>query len=438
MSDTSIPEPTSSAAPAAAPAPSSVDSEPAAAAAAAATAPGESSTDSTSVDAETLARQKREARKARILSKGSDRLARITNTGRGEGASAYLDASSPLGPSRPSSAVSSTPASPAPGAATARAGAAAPGADEDPMEVDISTLPTISSEQVRRGEAASGNPFLDMGGAGGPSGNPMEALMAMMQGQGAGGGGPFGAGGPGMGPEGAQGPPNLEGLPPQLAAMLQNMPGFGGGAGGAGAGPGGDAQGPPTALRVKTLPERLFDVLQAGLVVLLAIYFARSSLFNDDHSSFASDVASASTLHTSATSATSTLHRWARLGYERPLESEWTLTNLSLSLGAGGTAFPLFWIFITLEIALQAMRVVLFSSKTPPPPSMLGMLAGLVPIPNFALYVRLAAKYVALINAFVNDLAVVVFVFGLAVLWAGWKVGIDAVGPAAALVRDEL
>ncbi|KAN0062958.1 hypothetical protein ACQY0O_004780 [Thecaphora frezii] len=384
-------------------------------------------------DAAELARQKREARKARILAKGSDRLARITNTGRGEGASAYLTPSTPLGPSRPSSAISSS-SSPAT-SVTARG-------DEDPIEVDVSTLPTIASDEVRRGEAAAGNPFADMGmsaGANHPGGgmpaNPMEALIAMMQGQGGPSGGTEGLFGA-MGADGAQGAPNLEGLPPQLAAMLQGMPGFGGAASGSASGAGG-AQAPLTALRTKTWTERLFDLLQAALVAVLAVYFARNSVFNTDPTLLSTDpIATA----TASLSSTSSLQRWARLGYDAPSYSDWTSPLLSSSWSSGGggsgAALPLFWLFITLEVALQAMRIVLFSSKAPQQPaSMLGMLASLVPIPNLQTYISLAAKYVGLANAFVNDLAIVVFVFGLSVLWAGWKVG-DNQG--AVWVRDEL
>ncbi|KAN0062794.1 hypothetical protein ACQY0O_004614 [Thecaphora frezii] len=358
-----------------------------------------------------------EARKARILANGSDRLARITNTGRGEGALAYLTPSTPLGPLRPSSAVASSPAT----SVTACG-------DEHPIEVNVSTRPTIASDEVRRSEAAAGNPFADMGmgaGANHPRGgmpaNPMEVLVAMLQGQGGQGGG-----------AGAQGAPNLKGVPLQLAASLQGMPGFGGAASGSARSAGG-AQAPLTALRTKTWTERLFDLLQAALVVL-AVYFARTSVFTMDATLLSPDPIAP----TASLSSTSLLHRWARLGYAAPSYSDWTSPLLPCSSSGSGSvaALPLFWLFLTLQVALQALRIVLCSSKAPQQPaSMLGMLASLVPIPNLHTYTSLVAKCVELANAVVDDLAVVVFGFGLSVLWAGWKVGDHQ---RAVWARDEL
>ncbi|KAN0062155.1 hypothetical protein ACQY0O_005512 [Thecaphora frezii] len=366
-------------------------------------------------DAAEPVRQKREARKARILANGFDRLARITNTGRGEGALAYLTPSTPLGPLRPSSAVASS----SPATSVTACG------DKHPIEVNVVTRPTIASDEVRRGEAAAGNPFADMGmgaGANHPRGgmpaNPMEALVAMLQGQGGQGGGAgrlFGA----MRADAAQGAPNLKGVPPQLAATLQGMPGLGGTASGSASG-GGGAQAPLTVLRTKTWTERLFD-LQAALVVVLAVYFARTSVFTTDPTLLSPDPIAP----TASLSSTSLLHRWARLGYAAPSYSDWTSPLLSCSSRGSGSvaALPLFWLFLTLQVALQAMRIVLCSSKVlQQPASMLGMLASLVPIPNLHTYTSLVAKCVELANAVVDDLAVV-FGFGLSVLWAGWKVG---------------
>ncbi|KAN0062457.1 hypothetical protein ACQY0O_005350 [Thecaphora frezii] len=365
-------------------------------------------------DAAELVRQKREARKARILANGSDRLARITNTGRGEGALAYLTPSTPLGPLRPSSAAASS----LPATSVTACG------DEHPIEGNVSTRPSIASDEVRRGEAAAGNPFADMGmgaGANHPRGgmpaNPMEVLVAMLQGQGGPGGGAGGLFGA-MRADGAQGAPSLEGVPPQLAATLQGMPGFGGAASGSARSAGG-AQAPLTALRTKTWTERLFDLLQAALVVL-AVYFARTSVFTMDPTLLSPDPIAP----TASLSSTSLLHRWARLGYAAPSYSDWTSPLLPCSSRGSGSvaALPLFWLFLTLQVALQAMRIVLCSSKAPQQPaSMLGMLASLVPIPNLHTYTSLVAKCAELANAVVDDLAVVVFGFGLSVLWAGWK-----------------
>lgn len=367
-------------------------------------------TASAAVDAAEAARLKREARKARILSKGSDRLARITNTGRGEGASAYLNDTTPSFPSTPKP--NDAPAA----SAAATAASAARADDDDPLEVDISTLPRRGGPfGAPFGEDAT-NPFL-MGASGAGAGeaqNPMEALMAMMQ------GGPPGAGGPGVAP-GQQ--PDMSGLPPQLAAMMQQ---FGAGGGGGG-GPFGGAPGAamPTAVKTKSLTERLFGVVQATLIVALAILAAKTSLFDTDHSSIVPDSVT-DTFTRDAAPSSRVLQRWARLGYERPSVYEWGLnpasTLSSLSMGPL-SSLPLFWIFLGLEIVLQGVRIAVLARKTPAPPSMLASLTAMLPIPNLHLAISLVGKYLALINAFVNDIAILVFVFGATVLWSAHQLG---------------
>ncbi|CDU22539.1 uncharacterized protein SPSC_01169 [Sporisorium scitamineum] len=387
----------------------------------------------TEVDAAEAARLKREARKARILSKGSDRLARITNTGRGEGASAYLKDNTPLLPSTPQSTAKPTTAT-APAAAASLSVVAD---DDDPLEVDISTLPRRGPP---RGEEAT-NPFAMFGGdAGQGQGqrNPMEALMAMMQG----GGGFGGPNGPGFGPgagAGEGGQPDMSGLPPQLAAMMQQL-------GTAGGGPGGAANVAPTATQTKPISERAFDLLQALLVLALAVLAAKSTLFDFDRSSVVPDAvndAFDNVTPSSPLSRSNTLRRWARLGYQKPSAEEWSSIN-PLSPTSSFTflpTLPLFWIFLSLELVLQAVRIVIFSRKTPAPPSLLSTLTAMLPIPNLHLAIRLVGKYLALLNALVNDLALLVFVFGVAVLWSGHQlggVGMLEAGGVPGFVHDEL
>lgn len=363
---------------------------------------------SAQVDAAEAARLKREARKARILSKGSHRLARITNTGRGEGASTYLKDNTPSLPSTPQS--NTSPADPL----------ATRADDEDPLEVDVSTLPLQAG--APRGEEAT-NPFAMFGDAPGQGQqNPMEALMAMMQG---GGGGPFGGGGlGGSGSDGQQQQPDMSGLPPQLAAMMQQF-----GAGDTA------APGTPTATQKKSISERAFDLLQAILVLALALLAAKSSLLDFDRSSPAPDAVDDAfekiARNSISCAPTNTLRRWARLGYQRPSAEEWALVSRSSTtsfltsamLPGRLSTLPLFWIFLSLEILLQAARIAIFSRKTRPPPSMLAMLAGMLPIPNLGLIISLVSRYLALVNAFINHLSLLVFVFGVAVLWSGHKLG---------------
>lgn len=356
------------------------------------------------VDAAEAARLKREARKARILSKGSDRLARITNTGRGEGASAYLKDNTPSLPSTPTPNSSAQLNNPI---ATARD-------DDDPLEVDISTLSPRAGPL--RGEDAT-NPFAMFGGGGDPmmmggagqggQQNPMEALMAMMGGAGGGMGGP----------PGTDGQPDMSGLPPQLAAMMQQF-GAAGGPGGAGG-----ASAVPTATATKSLSERCFDLLQAVLVVALAVVAAKSSLFDTNRSSVLPDSVSETLDKLPPSAFPSTLRRWAKLGYQQPSPLEWSSPLTLTTTTTTPFGLPLFWIFLSLELTLQAARIVIFSRKTPAPPSLLSTLTAMLPIPNLHLAVRLVGKYLALVNALVNDVSLLVFVFGVSVLWSGWKLG---------------
>ncbi|SPO30155.1 uncharacterized protein UTRI_05994 [Ustilago trichophora] len=384
------------------------------------------------VDPAEAARLKREARKARILSKGSDRLARITNTGRGEGASAYLKDNTPSLPTNTDSTASITTTSGSIRPPSAPLGIAD---DDDPLEVDISTLPRHGPP---RGEEAT-NPFAMFGGMPGQDGsggqNPMEALMAMMQGA----GGPSGPGGGGPG-----GQPDMSGLPPQLAAMMQQ---FGaGGAGGPG-GPGGASNISPTVAQKKSVSERAFDLLQAILVIALAVLAAKSSLFDFDRSSIVPSSIS-ETFETlapeSLSGPTNTLRRWARLGYQKPSLTEWSSISPSTTtsfLPQSIPTLPLFWIFLSLEILLQAARIVIFSRKTPAPPSLLSTLTAMLPIPNLHLAIKLISKYLALLNALVNDVCLLVFVFGVAVLWSGYElggVGVLETGALPGFVHDEL
>ncbi|SNX86711.1 uncharacterized protein MEPE_05420 [Melanopsichium pennsylvanicum] len=383
-------------------------------------------TSAADVDPAEAARLKREARKARILSKGSDRLARITNTGRGEGASAYLkDNKSPL------------PSAPQP--TSAPLGMAD---DDDPLEVDISTL---APQSPPRGEEAT-NPFAMFGGAPGGLGmngqqNPMEALMAMMQGAGAGGG----SGGPGVA-DGNGGQPDMSGLPPQLAAMMQQF-----GAGGPG-GPG-VATMSPNVVQTKSIGERAFDLAQALLVLTLAVVAAKSSLFDFDRSSVVPDAVNHAfekvTPGFISSGPTNILRRWARLGYQKPSVEEWApvspLSSTSLLsadfLPGAMSTLPLFWIFLSLEMLLQAARIVIFSRKTPAPPSLLSTLTAMLPIPNLHLAIKLISKYLALLNAFINDVSLLMFVFGLTVLWSGYQlggVGMLESGVVPGFVHDEL
>ena len=247
-----------------------------------------------------LAKARREARKAKILGSGGDRLARITKTGRGEDAEAIYPSTPPVGASSGTGA--STPLS-----------ARLP--TDDPDDVDIAHFggpaaagfqgPSDQDMQGMMAEMFGGR--MPLGGAQGSAGgmktqmdqqpqDPLQQMMMAMQRQ--------------LGGDSGE-PGEMPQLPFDLGAMLG---GGGGGAGGLG-GLFGGAQGgaPPPKSRL----DKVFDLLH--LIFMLVLGFITVSA-----------VFTRSALEKSVTTTTlggenliladeaAGLQRWAKLGYERP------------------------------------------------------------------------------------------------------------------------
>jgi hypothetical protein len=254
-----------SAEPVAPPPPSSSTAEPAAAAA----SPADD------------AAAKRAARKARILGKGTDRLNRITQTGRGQEAAELYPASPPPLAS-PRAAPSSSAAAPADD-------------DGEPPEIDISSL--------RAMQRADAPPFPGMpeGGSGMPA---------------------F----PGM-PEGMELPPQMQ----QMFSQLQSMMGGAGGASAAdgaspfGASPFGGIPGAEDFAASKT--DRIFAVVRALLCAAFGGYLVLPLL----HAHKAASATESLIAHVNG----GAMMHWARLGYERP--SPWDAGMYGVEqLGLGG------------------------------------------------------------------------------------------------------
>jgi hypothetical protein len=85
------------------------------------------------------------------------------------------------------------------------------------------------------------------------------------------------------------------------------------------------------------------------------------------------------------------------------------------------TTHPLFYIFISLEIALLSGRFLLERGRLPPD-SMLSTIANFAPEP-FKGYLGIAARYIVIIKSVVADALTLIFVLG-AVSW--WKHGIPS------------
>lgn len=341
------------------------------------------------------AKAKREARKARILGAGNDRLARITKTGRGGEAEAlYSNPPKPLGGGINTSIDDDE--------VLQRANAALRGgtgdADDDPQDIDISQQ-----------QSAQTNPFLAMmqqqqAGAGGQAdqaGMPQdlqgmmramqEAMMNASQGQ---------PGQPGQGPGGA-GPQSPFPFGPG-AATAQQVP-----------------AGPSTT-------DAIFNLLRVFIFAIFGIALVYGALFgrHADAKQTVTEHATEQILDKFAHM--SSLHRWARLAYERPAQWEakyFSMESFGLPIPEG---VPVFWLFITLEIGLQSMRIML-QRRRPAPPGFLLKVASFIPNANIQLLIRTLASYLPLLDAFINDIAVVVFTIGCAILFASWKVGLDPI-----------
>lgn len=277
--------------------------------------------------AATDAKARREARKARILSSGTDRLARITKTGRGgEADTLYSD---------PPKAMLSTSSRIQSSSEDAildqdddlmlkRAQAAMQGGvlDDDPGEVDIS--------QANRSNSMMGGQQM----MGGPEGMPqdMQGMMRMMQGMMGGGGIP-----PGSGSE--PGAANSQSSPfpfpfaptgPENAAQSQSS--------------------------TSSLLDTLFNLLRIAVFATFGIALVYGAL--GGHSPPPMSVTEDESSVVEKVEHMTTLHRWARLAYEKPAHWEARYFDVE-SFGLPISGIPVFWLFITLELALQSSRIML-------------------------------------------------------------------------------
>ncbi|UZJ54365.1 hypothetical protein CBS101457_003685 [Exobasidium rhododendri] len=351
------------------------------------------------------AKARREARKARILSSGTDRLARITKTGRGEEAESIY-------PESPKKATTTTTAktisssnlysneSSIPGqdedmmfkrAQAAMQGGILESNDDDPGEVDIS-----------RTNAMNASPFMAGQMSGGQEGMPqdMQGMMRMMQGMM--GGGMAGGGLPGQGP----GAPGADSQPPFAFPFA----------------PSGQTQ-PQSS--TSSLSDTLFNLLRIAVFAIFGIALVYNAL--GGHAASQISVAEDESLVAEKFEHMTTLHRWARLAYEKP--AHWEARYFSVeSFGLPVHGIPVFWLFISLELVLQSSRIMLQRSK-PSAPGFLLKATAYIPNAHVRLLIRTVASYLPLLDAFVNDLAVVVFTIGCTVMFAAWKVGLhDSLG----------
>lgn len=434
----------------------------------ASTSASTSATPTSAPSAADAAKARREARKARILSKGSDRLAKLTKQARGEEAE-LLYPSTPSPTATPGAAPSARESGSGAGSGAGigsgltPAGAAAPEDEDDPAEVDISHQARMDAEMERSMEMFRQRQVQQQqqfgGGEDAPQ-DPMQAMMAALM-----GGGP-GAGGEGGAPQGM----------PDLSQLFAAMNGGGGqapGQGGEGAaaaptsglfGPQGKVSPSP-----RTLFDRLFSLAHICIFLLLG-YFAISSTLSaspalDNAAAAGGAGAGAEVLSEKLLQVGEAVHerhrafKWASLAYRKPtmhdadyfrVDGSWVgmsgnvvsaRRTVILDVCASSNADPpypphpplhtlaarqpIFWLFLTLELLLQSSRILLFS-RAPPPSSLLFSLASQLPFPTLQWTLRILARYASIASSFMDDVAVLVFSVGCGILWCAWSVASDA------------
>lgn len=258
---------------------------------------------------------KREARKQKILSKGSDRLAKITKAGRGQD-SLY---STEIPTSSSSSSTTTKQQQPSSASSTY----------EDPDEVDISVTDLGSKrdpdyeKMMKMLHSRMGGGFgntditsqqaFEQGSNNPTENNPLAAMMAALSGGGSGSG--QGTGEPGA--------PNLLFDPALLMGAFSGQGGQGGDPSAFG---GLNFNGQAVERTTRNTSDRIFDALHSLLMIALGGFVAFSALSRGTSSSIS--LGDATTLKDNLLSPISAglgLHswqRWASLGYLKPAEWE--------------------------------------------------------------------------------------------------------------------
>ncbi|KAM0752195.1 hypothetical protein T439DRAFT_324265 [Meredithblackwellia eburnea MCA 4105] len=330
---------------------------------------------------ELSAEEKRKARQAKLLAKSQDRLAKITGAA---GADRIIseNLTKPLNKPTP------TAAPPIPTSITATLD------DDDPAEVDISqqlahpaASPPPSSNNLNDPFGFQ-NLFPQGQGQGGPEGDIMAQMMQQMMAGMAGGGGPGGpgAGGPfGVGAQGSQPQPPTSPFPAQPKSLL----------------------------------DKLFPLVHLLSMFLLAAY-AVISLEPANKVGLYGWMGVGKKVDWNA---------WAALIRKRPTslapgKSGLVQEAVGQLSGIGLAQVPLLWLFVSVELVLQTTRLFLVRNRPAPP----GILNSILPIlsqfsPQLATLIHTSLKWVSLLSIIINDLAVLIFCIGIAVVVGHYKTG---------------
>ncbi|KAJ7652159.1 hypothetical protein DFH06DRAFT_1270430 [Mycena polygramma] len=342
-----------------------------------------------------------EARRKAILSRGTDRLAKLTTSGRGEDAAYAPDVADPPLPTFP---------------AVAPTNLGSFVGEETTLPRPRSRVPSRTNASVNANGAAQAdptNPFGMPDPSAWSAEQQTQFLQALM------GGGPpptqpaltAGRGGSPL-PEGNPfaGMPGMENNP--FAAMMAAAAGGGAGGGGGAGFPPAVAEGglagmmgkAPEVAPPKTLAQRLMPAVHLIAVWMLLLYFVIV------REPAAHEVASAGAAEPGGIGFA---WRWRQLigggkGALGPLASAW-----------GVQAVPFFWAFVTLELVLHSLRI--FSGFDAfRPPMLLGLALPFLPPPIQSVIVH-SMKYLQMGSMFFDDVAAVVVGVGLVIWLATWR-----------------
>ncbi|KAI6142074.1 hypothetical protein BKA82DRAFT_723380 [Pisolithus tinctorius] len=306
-----------------------------------------------------------EARRKAILGRGSDRLAKLTTSARGEDASSYIQTGIPArtGASTDLASFTGEETPPLPHVDVSRTSPSPPsvsGAAAAPASADPQDPSAWTDDQQRQLMQAL------MGGGGAPrtpfslphqsqpsaDADPMSTFLAQLaqanqaQGQ-------------SYGPAAAAKPP----VPPMPPSRFQNL---------------------------IPLIHALCMWFLLGFFVLWkepGVYAEKTGVHQDEIPMW---------------------RRWQMLGYRRPEDEG----------GWGVQLVPFFWALMTLEIMLHTIRVFTGHAQ-PNPPKLLALAIHHLPPPIPSLIMD-ALRYLQLGNSFVDDVAMIVFGIGVVVMAAGW------------------
>ncbi|KAA1468304.1 hypothetical protein DENSPDRAFT_833549 [Dentipellis sp. KUC8613] len=307
-----------------------------------------------------------EARRKAILNRGTDRLAKLTTSARGEDASAFVHDDPPL-PSLPP---------------VLKRELENLLGEESPLP----TPPTFTSASP-----ANHIPGFDAFGLGGSSPDPsvwsqeqQQQLLNALLGS-----------GPGLGPPNTSRtlPANGNNIVPEdpLTAVMSSM--SLGGFSGLPKGPGNSTTKPKSRL------QRLLPLVHVLAVWCLVAFFAVWK----EPKGFVSNT-SAAVLPGGA------WRRWAELGKQQIQDGRWSVQPM-----------PFLWAFISLELALHSFHIFSGLDATQPPPLLAMALPHLPkPLPSIIVY---GLKYMHMAGILLDDLAAVIFVMGFIVSITGYLVG---------------